>query len=200
MHAAEILASRPEGEALLLEEAVLSDAGTLHARFRTNAWWADSQPAKLTLSVESVVEMQFSLLPGQLVQSAKIDPHSPLLWDYGPAASIFGNAPLPDPPRFFHEFHELVCGTLGIMRDPIKYLNWQGSFLGWRNIVVSRSFQLLSAGAPLVEAAAPLLDAQAAEYAILPDPPGGKASLSQPPSCALMLGDSWVLGASVLLA
>ncbi|MCB0325473.1 MAG: hypothetical protein KDD69_17945, partial [Bdellovibrionales bacterium] len=84
----------------------------------------------------------------------------PLLWDYGPRSTLFGNAPLPDPPRFFHEFHELVRGQFRLERDPLRYLNWQGNFMEWRDRVVSRTYLLLTAPAPIAEAASQLLDDQ----------------------------------------
>jgi len=100
----------------------------------------------------------------------RLSSEHPLLADYGKRASLFGRAPLPDPYRFFLEFHKLVRDQFGIEREPLRYLNYKGRMSEWLAMVYSRTFNLLSGPSALVEAAAELLDAQVAEYTLLPDP------------------------------
>ena len=94
----------------------------------------------------------------------------PMLLDYGPRASLFGRAPLPDPYRFFLEFHKLVRDEFAIDREPIRYLNYKGRMSEWLSIVYSRSFTAMTGPLVLAEAATKLLDAQVAEYTLIPEP------------------------------
>lgn len=94
----------------------------------------------------------------------------PLLLDYGPKASLFGRAPLPDPYRFFLEFHKLVRDQFAIEREPLRYLNYKGRMSEWLAVVYSRTYTVLSGPIELAEEATKLLDAQVAEYSLIPDP------------------------------
>ncbi len=146
-----------------------------------------------------VTESQLNFTGGKAVYLSASRTH-PLLWDYGGYSSIVGNAPLPDPPRFFHEFYQLVRSELGVARDPVRYLNWNTHLSEWLEFVYSRSYQLLSAPAAIAEAATELLDVQAAEYVVLPDPPKEDA-VPHDSLLALVLDDSWLVcqGAEIIL-
>ena len=116
----------------------------------------------------------------------------PLLWEYGPKSSIFGNAALPDPPRFFLDYYQAVTAQLQVPRDPAEYLNWQESLTEWLGFVYSRSYCLLSAPDPVVAVAKSLLDAQAAEYIALPDPPSTDGQENSGLH-VVVIGTSWIV-------
>lgn len=194
----EFFTQKPEDTLSMLKSVELRAEAGGQLIFLTNKpWWTTGESAEFSLSFERVSEVSLLDAATALVQTLCVDTQSPLLWNYQPQGSIFGHAPLPDPPRFFHEFYELVVGTLGIKRDPIDYLNWQKNFLGWRNIVLSRAYQLLHAPWQVVEASTLLLDAQVADYNPIPD--RDVELPSDPPEIALEFGDSWVLGSGLKL-
>lgn len=93
----------------------------------------------------------------------------PLLWRYGPQATVFGTAPLPDPQRFFFDFYRLIREELQLPGDPALYLNGGQQFSRWLEFVGSRAYRLLTGPVPVTEGARELLDVQAAEYTVLPD-------------------------------
>ncbi len=113
----------------------------------------------------------------------------PVTWDYGKLYSVFGNAPLPDPPRFFLEFYRLIKSELGSRRDPVEYLNWQESFSQWLGLVYSRSYNLLTGPLQVAEGACKLLEAQALEYTILPDP----REITEALPMMFEFGRSWIV-------
>jgi hypothetical protein len=104
------------------------------------------------------------------VDAIEISASHPFLWNYGSWSTIFGKAPLPDAPKFFYDFNQLVLDTLSVERDPLDYLFFQTGLPQWREFVYSRSFTLLNAPTRIAQAATELLDRQAAEYAVLEDP------------------------------
>ncbi len=153
----------------------------------------------LTVRVERSGKVQAIIASGlaeyAFRQEAKAQPRHfqlfsdhPLLLDYGPRAGIFGQAPLPDPYRFFLEFHKLVRDIISIPREPIHYLNWPGRMSEWLSIVYNRSYNLLTAPTAVAQGASELLDAQLCEHHILPEPPKIAASLQ-----VLTTGTEWVI-------
>jgi len=105
-----------------------------------------------------------------LISSFTYSLDDPYLWNYGEWSSICGTAPLPDVPKFFYDFHEIVRDKLKVDRDPMTYLNTKSTILEWKNFVYSRAYSLLSAPTQVAKVACDLLDRQAAEYAMLKDP------------------------------
>ncbi len=195
MDAEEFFKQRPEDTECILSGIELGAGEAGNFRFETKPWWKSGENAEFLITMAKITEFSLHEGIGSVVQSLGSSQESPLFWNYQPQGSIFGHAPLPDPPRFFHEFHELILGTLGIKRDPITYLNWQKNFLGWRNIVLSRTYQLLHAPWQVVEASTELLDAQVADYHALPD--RDVELPTEVPEIALEFGNSWVLGAGL---
>ena len=91
----------------------------------------------------------------------------PLLWHYGPHASIYGNAPLADPGRFFLGFADLVQQRLRTGRDVAHYFDY-APFADWAHRVTQHSsFHLLTAPEPVIESCRTLLDEQQASYTVL---------------------------------
>ena len=95
----------------------------------------------------------------------------PALLSFGPQATVFCTAPLPDPQRFFFDFYRLVQTELSLSVDPARYLNGEGDLGRWLEFVYSRAYRLMSGPQLLVERVRDLLDAQAAQYEVLPDAP-----------------------------
>jgi len=185
----ELLQSKPAEMPIILRGGVLREDGvlqlSLHCQLRP-----ETVPAVLTVEVEKPAEYVFhgaSKLP-EVSEVLLTDSH-PLLLNYGPRASIFGQAPLPDPYRFFLEFHKLVRDKLAIPREPISYLNFPGRMSEWLGIVYSRSYNLLTAPASVVQGASELLDAQLCEHHVLPEP-----ALVSHPLKVLVVGEQWVVG------
>jgi hypothetical protein len=192
--AEKLFASRPEGQSFSCRRLTCL-ADDVELRLVTPAWQAEDAPreAEFILRITSVAEQHIE--PQLLAESGlafQLTADHPLLLDYGPRSSIFGQAPLPDPYRFFLEFHKLVRDTWKIPRDPVKYLNWQGSLSDWLVMVYSRSFNLLSAPVPIAEACRELLDAQVADYILLPDKPQPQLARQ-----VVILGHSWWIGNAV---
>lgn len=127
----------------------------------------------------------------------------PLLWELGPYSQIFGQAPLPDPYRFFLEYSRLVRDELKLRRDPVHYLNWRGGLSQWLEIVYSRVYSLMVAPSPLVESAIELLERQVATFEVLPAKRFGAApALPERPSdegppFLLDCGSSWIIASEI---
>lgn len=157
---------------------------------------ADDRSVQLQFSCQGVFESLLKPTSQALpISQIQILDDDPLLWDYGPRSSIYGNAPLPDPPRFLFDFIKLFQPKLRGARDPLRYLNWRENFAEWREFVYSRSYLLLTAPQTIAEETALLiLDAQAAEYTVLPVefPP-----VTPGPKAVLRIGDSWVVCESI---
>ena len=115
----------------------------------------------------------------------------PLLTEYDDWQSIFGQAPLPDPYRFFLEFHRLVRDVAGLPREPVEYLNFRGSMIQWLEVVYSRSYLLLSAPTSVVAGAQALLDAQSVPHIALPEPAGKTSGAN--PKFVFRCGRSWIV-------
>ncbi len=197
MEVKEFLRSRPEEHVCHLQQFGLEADGKFRASFTTVCWWDTPAERNYTLSLDRVQEYLLVDPPDKDIVVLSCGFDSPLLLNYQPTSSIFGQAPLPDPPRFFHEFYELIQGTLGIKRDPITYLNWQDSFLGWRNMVLSRTYRMLNGPAQVVDGASELLERQVADHIVLPDHVDEDAPSVVVPEVALEFGNSWVLGSSL---
>lgn len=193
MQLAELLSDKPAETAITFSELEWSREGSLVLRFETSPWWGTSSYSGFSLCLEDVCENSLKMCPGDAVSQILLESDSSLLWDYGSTSTIFGNAPLPDPPRFFFEFFQLVKYRLGVPRDPAGYLNWKENFSEWLGFVYSRSYCLLSAPNPIVEGAIELLDVQAAEYAVLPNPIDTVQSNSVEELSVFRLDDSWVI-------
>lgn len=118
-----------------------------------------------------------------------------MLAEGGTWQSIFGQAPLPDPYRFFLEFQRAVRDRLSMSRDPVEYLNLPTSLASWVELVYGRSFLLLTAPLPVVEAALPLLDAQSMPH--LPLPAANPLWAAAPPKIFFCCGRSWVLASEI---
>ena len=190
----ELLSQKPSDMPVSLRGAALQEDGhlrlILHCQLRPEA-----VPAVLTVDVSQPAEyfIHAKGAPAEVTEILLTDDH-PILLDYGPRASIFGQAPLPDPYRFFLEFHKLIRDRLSIPREPIRYLNWPGRMSEWLGIVYGRSYNLLTAPAPVVQGASELLDAQLCEHHVLPEPPTESA-----PRKVLVVGDQWVVGSSFVV-
>lgn len=160
---------------------------------RTNRWWADTPTAELQRTIvllTGVKETSIDLAQGCAVGRIQLLVRSPLLWDYGRFSNIYGNAPLPDPPKFFFDFFQLVKYKLGSPRDPAHYLNWKSTFSEWLDFVYSRTYCLLRAPAPIAEACTELLDVQAADYYLLPD---AESENHQSPLIVVELDRGWLV-------
>ena len=159
-----------------VQEIAVRSAGTVVLRIEAATW----PELGIEKSTELVVELSgvrgYKIADGvNSGRELRIEVDGPLCWDFRSSCSIMGNAPLPDPHRFFVEFSGLLS-DLGARQPAIEYLNWRGSFAAWREIVVSRAFLLLNAPIEIAAPATELLDYQAAEYMLLNDqpPPGGE--------------------------
>ncbi|MFN8388967.1 MAG: hypothetical protein U0136_01605 [Bdellovibrionota bacterium] len=163
-----------------------------------SAWWIGSDERRnFALTMTNVVEWKFSgqgitqtgnPLPGD--RRFEILSEHPLLLNHGPRASIYGQDALPDPYRFFLEFHRLVRDVLKIPRDPVRYLNWGGTLNEWLSFVYSRTFLLLTAPVTVVEGAKELLEAQSASFIVLPETGNGEVA----GRTLLLVGESWAIG------
>lgn len=171
----------------------VQSGGTILLGLEVQSWPAvgiDS-PADLILEFEAVRDYKIQPDPGE-DRTVRAVTDGPLVWDYRSRCSIMGNAPLPDPPRFFVEFSGLLH-DLGVDRPASCYLNWRGSFAGWREVAYSRASLLLSAPHEIAAPAAELLDHQAADYMLLNDPlPEGGDRVF-----AAAFGRSWIIAESV---
>lgn len=156
-----------------------------------------------TLSVSGLKEFGFDASEENVF---RVLIESPLFWDYGPQSTIFGQAPLPDPYRFFLDFFGLIRKTYGLKRDPSRYLNWQSGLKDWLGFTYSRSYSLLTAPAPLVEESALLLDVQAASYIVLPveNKAGGNKvednSIAAPDLRMFVIGPLWGIASGEISA
>ena len=177
-----------EQTGISVQEIAVRAGGTVVLRIEAAAW------PELGIENNSELVVEFSGVRGYKISDAadsgselRIDVDGPLCWDYRTTCSIMGNAPLPDPHRFFVEFSGLLS-DLGARQSAKEYLNWRGSFAAWREIVVSRAFLLLNAPIEIAAPATELLDYQAAEYMLLndPPPPGGENVF------AAAFGRSWI--------
>ena len=136
---------------------------------------------------------------GETVAQMDILYDDPLLWEYGPYSQIFGQAPLPDPYRFFLEYSQLVRDELKLRRDPVHYLNWRGGLSLWLELVYSRVYSLMVAPSPLIEGAIELLDRQVASYEVLPATPQQTPQHAAGDAAPVLvgLGDSWVVATDI---
>ena len=198
MELASFLAEKPEDSLIALNELRATGEATVELSCAVPDSWGIAA-GTCVVRAQGVVESQLNVsLPYQV--PLRVSSSHPLLWDYGGYSSIFGNAPLPDPPRFFHEFYQLVRSDLGVPRDPVRYLNWKEHLGEWLEFVYSRTYQLLSAPAPIAEAATELLEVQAAEYTILADPPSEQMASFEALLAVVLGDDSWLIcqGAEVV--
>lgn len=177
-----LLVTKPEAHRVSIRELCAVDADGLAVTLGPS-WVADGQP--LSLLIEGCREALFNAVHEPFTNVELLTTH-PMLGDM---VTLFGNAPLPDPPRFFFDFHRM-CSRLGVAGDPSRYLNWQGSLGQWLEFVYSRSYRLLTAPREVAEGCLELLDAQLADYYFMPDPVAEPMQL-------LVLGPSIVVGKSV---
>lgn len=167
------------------------DRMRMHVVLEGENWW-EEEPRKrgsTEVTLENVGEYSLSLRPGEKGGEILFSESHPLLGDFGAYASVFGQAPMPDPYRFFLEFHRLVRDELGLAREPVSYLNYPGTIGKWFGIVYQRSFGLLTAPLIVAEGAAKLLEAQAADHIVLPEP----TRVSPPMGVAFICGKSWAV-------
>ena len=193
MNSEETFNSKPTDVPLTLAGFSLT-GDDAEVQFTALAWWLPDSPRQAIHVRLGGVQSYSMTGSGASVAHAAIDrAHSLLV--RGPLTSVFGQAPLPDPYRFFLEFHKAVRERLSLSRDPISYLNWPGTVTKWFGLVYSRSYHLLTAVPDVAQAACELLDAQAAEYIALPEP---EPSSSKPhPELVLVFDDSWIAAKSV---
>ncbi len=191
MSVSEYLAVKPEDhEVSVLRQECRADG--VHAITLGGFTWdfedeiPRNQEGELRFSFEGVRENTLSV--GSRAKDIGLSFEHPILWDYGPTGSIFGNAPLPDPPKFYFDFHNLVSYRLGVPRNPNTYLNFSSSLDEWLQFVYSRTFQLLGAPMEIASKAAKLLEAQAADFTLLPD-----EAKEHPTLAVLFLGNSWIV-------
>ncbi len=130
----------------ILGAAIVGDAELEINLKSSNA--ADDAPERAgelrTICCSGVRESRF-VLPSKEPALISISSEEPLLWDYRAWKSIFGNAPLPDPPRFLFEYQRLLRDHFKLDRDPLCYLNFRDRIAEWREFVYQRSFHLLTA-------------------------------------------------------
>lgn len=196
MQLTHIVETMPQDNVFHLTEAHWDKDRTLKCICRTIPWWQagpDTAEKEIEIVLKGVRETGLVLGVEQDGNTLEVLQESPLLWDYGSTSTIYGNAPLPDPPRFFFEFCQLVKFSLGIDRDPVAYLNWKNDFSEWLEFVFSRSYCLLSAPDPVVEATRSLLDVQAAEYAVLSDPAKERVLEDVSSLKVVKIGPSWII-------
>jgi hypothetical protein len=170
--------------------------GAAHVRcvLRTSPWWME--PARRpdedgTLTIDCREVLQAGLHVGQRqaeVEDLEVLLDAPRLWAYGEHASIYGNAPLPDPDRFFARFADLVEHGLRMGVGTSTYLGTDAE--EWRRRVTGAApYLLLTAPVQVVEACRPYLDEQPAEYSVI-------RSARRPSAAALQLvvvGESWII-------
>jgi hypothetical protein len=143
----------------------------LQCVLETSPWWVSGDRrnaiGRLVISMSGIVTSNVLLgwRAGE-VEELVVLRDDPLLWPYGTHASIFGNAPLPDPRRFFAEFWDLAHFELRGRAAPAffeftSYREWA------RRVTEHNSYLLLDGPAPLIDATRRLLDAQGAHYRVL---------------------------------
>ena len=142
-------------------------------------------PRSIEIVCSGVQDFAIDPVPGKL----QSDRTGVRLAAYGPQATIFGNAPLPDPPRFFFDFYRGVK-ALGYTSDPTLLLNGGPDLQQWLSFVYSRTYRLLSGPVAVVELAKELLEAQAVASMVLPDEPVAAPAESLQ---AVEIGKSWVV-------
>jgi len=166
----------PEGEMNLVSwHSPATDVATLVLAPEIE-WWAEDRPTdakkRLAIHFRGIRESQVRFGPrnryGFLeAEDLEVRADDPLLWAHGPWATIFGNAPLPDPARFFVEFCDMLSRELWTGRDPSWYFRGQ-SFQEWRKLVgSSTTYRLLDGPVKVMEACMPLLRAQGADSRLL---------------------------------
>jgi hypothetical protein len=112
---------------------------------------------------------------------------APRLWAYGEHASIYGNAPLPGPDRFFARFADLVEHGLRMGVGTSTYLGTDAE--EWRRRVTGAApYLLLTAPVRVVEACLPYLDEQQAEYSVVRSAGRPSAALQ-----LVVIGESWII-------
>lgn len=192
----EIAATKSDGLKLRFVRMEWLPEHELHIVLEGRPWWEEGKDRELTVVLHDVVEAEVRFSGDAEFTRVSVAEDSPLLWDYGPAAAIYGNAPLPDVPRFFYEFFQLVRFKLSLPRDPAKYLNWLNDFSEWQQFALSRCYLLLRAPLAVAEAARELLEVQAAEYVLLPEEAQDKEKRG---FILVTLGDAWFIcrGASI---
>ncbi|HYW11503.1 MAG TPA: hypothetical protein VE871_06080 [Longimicrobium sp.] len=197
MHLSEFLAAHP-ADTLLRVIAWQSD-GETHVRcvLQASPWWVD--PARrldsdgtLTIDCLGVLESEIRIgwRAGEVEDLEVIDEDHPLLWVHGAHASIYGNAPLPEPDRFFMQLADLVEGS-GIGRPVMSVLDTTAE--DWRRRVAGPTpYLLLTAPQPIIDACLPFLDAQRADYSVL-RPQHCSARATSLPLQLVVIGESWVI-------
>jgi hypothetical protein len=184
-----------DGEGVWLRHFGMSEAAQLYLDIAPEDPQTAEPKALARICFSGVREYSLSFQPGEYLSHIFVSAESALLWDYGPWLAVYGNAPLPDPHRFFSEFYQLVRFELQLSWDPSSYLKWGHGFSEWLGHVYTRSYLMLRAPAPLAEAALPLLDVQAAEYTVLPEPKNEKSAEARA-RIAVSINRSWIICSS----
>lgn len=112
---------------------------------------------------------------------------APEVWACGTHATVFGNAPLRDPARFFVEWwdrvHELHAEDVAELHENFV------PFTAWAERVSQHeSYTLLRGPQRLLEEALPLLDAQGVHYALVSGPERPTTELQ-----LVVFGPSWLV-------
>lgn len=162
----------------------------------TQSWSEEvSTKIRLRLAFTDVVAAQLHSRTVGLGSPVRHD--DPMLCEIGPWQSIFGQAPLPDPYRFFLEFQRHVRDALGIVRDPAEYLNFRGSMGSWIELVYGRSYLLLTAPAAVIPGAVAMLEAQSVPHIALGETRGTPAIAAAPAALGFRCGRSWLIAGAV---
>lgn len=194
MHLSEFLAAHPPDTDLRVVSWESDGSSHVRCVLRASPWWVE--PARRadgdgTLAIDCREVLEAGLHAGGRqaeVEDLEVLLDAPRLWAYGEHASIYGDAPLPDPDRFFVRFADLV-------EHGLRTGHGTGAYLGtdaeeWRRRVTgAMPCLLLTAPAPLVEACLPYLDEQQAEYSLVRL--ARRASAAAPR--LVVVGESWII-------
>ena len=176
MDLAAFLADYPADTDLKLQEWHSEAEDVVRCVLRTSPWWVDRSKrgqdnGQLVIRCTGVAESEIRLgWRASEVEDLEVVNEDPLLWPYGQHATIYGNAPLPDPDLFFLEFTDLVEYHLLVNRNATSYLGGV-SFSEWRRRVTEHTtYHLIEGPAPLMVKCKSLLDQQYAVYNLVLGP------------------------------
>jgi hypothetical protein len=172
MHLSQFLAAHPPDTDLKLASWQSDGEAQVRCVLRASPWWLD--PARrggvdglLAIECRGVVESELRIgwRQSEVEELEVLDDH-PLLWAHGEHASIYGNAPLPDPDRFFVQLADVLEQSTSGSRPVTPLLG--ATVVDWRRRVTTNGpFLLLTAPARVVDACLPFLDAQQAGYSVV---------------------------------
>ncbi|MCC6932278.1 MAG: hypothetical protein IT292_03370 [Deltaproteobacteria bacterium] len=168
-----ILASVPQGSVVKVSD--ISFAGeNIVLSLTVENWWGEKnldfkgETVKMLCALSSYREFSsyWSPLENELLELTVSDDHN-MIADYLTTYSLYGNAPLPDPYRFYWDFSVMLRDEFGSLRNPDFYLAVDATLKGWMSNCYNRAFFLGRVPEIMLARTQELLDVQACEYQAL---------------------------------